>query len=124
MKEFGGVLNYLIVTDYTRCVFNILMATGILLKVGVDISRLNRPIRRTLKKLVLIWAHRGEPLIITSTYEGSHSPSSLHYSNDAIDVRYPPGEMSNLKEIIRTNIGRDFDVIFEKTHIHIEYDPK
>lgn len=124
MKGLRGVLNYLIVTDYKKCGFNGFMAMGLLIKAGVEISRLNRPIRRALNKLVLLWAGRGQSLVITSTYEGNHSPSSLHYANDAIDVRYPAGELKTLKEVLRSKLGPDFDIVFEKTHIHIEYDPK
>lgn len=98
-----------------------------LIKAGVDISRLNPEIRRTLTVLSKIYKVRAEQeIIITSTYEGNHLPSSLHYHNDAIDLRWPEGE-ARRKELInriREAVGKDFDVVPELNHIHIEYDPK
>ena len=98
-----------------------------LIKAGVDISRLNPEIRRTLTPLEQLWKDRaGEELVITSTYEGNHTPSSLHYHNDAIDVRWPIEEQRRKQLIyrIRDLLGKDFDVVSEMSHIHIEYDPK
>jgi len=95
-----------------------------LLKPGVDISRLNRQIRRTLNSLDRIFKNYGEHLVITSTYEGSHSPSSLHYANNAIDLRLPTTAKLDIYQDIKDNIGDDYDVILEIDHIHIEYDPK
>jgi len=100
------------------------MAYRILIKAGVSIERLKRPVRRTLNKLVWIYAQHGYDLIITSTYEGTHSPSSLHYSDEALDVDDPPEEKQEITTEIKTSLGRDFDVILESDHIHIEYDPK
>jgi hypothetical protein len=92
-----------------------------LLKAGVDISRLNRPIRRALNHIGALYPD----FVITSTYEGTHSPGSLHYANDAIDIRMKTFHrtaisVDRLKEVL----GPDFDIIRERNHIHIEYDPK
>lgn len=94
-----------------------------LLKPGVDISRLEREIRRTLPKLDRIYRGIGDHLVITSTYEGTHSPGSLHYANQAVDIRMPARDEKEVVEEIRRNLGRDFDVVKEIDHIHIEYDP-
>uniref|UniRef100_A0A6M3LEQ0 Putative peptidase n=1 Tax=viral metagenome TaxID=1070528 RepID=A0A6M3LEQ0_9ZZZZ len=95
-----------------------------LLKPGVDISRLNREIRRVLNELDRIYKNYGDTLIITSTYEGNHSPSSLHYANNAIDIRIPAREKNTVLADIKNTIGKTYDVICEIDHIHIEYDPK
>jgi len=60
-----------------------------LLKLGVDISRLNREIRRALNIIADVYIMKGEEAVIISTYEGDHSPSSLHYRNDAVNIRKP-----------------------------------
>ena len=92
-----------------------------LVKAGVDISRLNRPMRRALNILERLYPD----FIITSTYEGSHSPASLHYANDAIDVRPVTAKDKRLaRDLLRDELGPDFDVIRERSHFHIEYDPK
>ena len=95
-----------------------------LLKPGVDIARLSRDVRRTLVKLDRIYSKNGDILVITSTYEGNHSPSSLHYSNNAIDIRLPARDKRAVVSEIKTTLGRNFDVIREINHIHVEYDPK
>ena len=95
-----------------------------LIKAGVDISRLNREIRRALGKVDAIFAKYGSELIITSTYEGTHSAGSLHYANDAFDCRYPKANKEQCLSEIREILGGDFDVVEETLHIHIEYDPK
>ena len=96
-----------------------------LVKLGVDISRLNREIRRTLlpveKKSIRI---TGTEAIITSTYEGDHLPSSLHYRNDAYDTRRHKKYGKNLCNVLKQTLGKNFDVILARKHIHIEYDPK
>ncbi|MBA7495086.1 hypothetical protein ES702_05665 [subsurface metagenome] len=95
-----------------------------LLKTGVDISRLNREIRRALGTISVIFWKYGHELVITSTYEGDHSPGSLHYSNDAVDIRAPVNRAGEIFAEIRELLGVDFDVVDEVDHIHIEYDPK
>jgi len=95
-----------------------------LIKQGVDISRLKRAIRRSLCVVAKIFRKHGYELVITSTYDGTHSPCSLHYANDAYDVRITTGKKRNMiYEEIKEALGDDYDVILEKTHLHIEFDP-
>ena len=49
-----------------------------LIKAGVDISRLNQEIRRTLWAVNEFVTDFLEELTITSTYEGNHQANSLH----------------------------------------------
>lgn len=92
-----------------------------LLKPGVDISRLARQCRRKLNTI----NHAFPDFVISSTYEGTHSPASLHYADLAFDTRlvYPvkwaeidPNELARL-------MGPEFDVLREVTHLHVEFDP-
>jgi len=95
-----------------------------LVKSGVDISRLNRGIRRALRSISDIFDREGQEVVITSTYEGNHRADSLHYANDAVDIRLPSLKISNLALSLRTHLGSNYDIVFEHDHIHIEYDPK
>lgn len=95
-----------------------------LIKAGVDISRLNREIRRALPKIQWELNPYNEELVITSTYEGTHGEGSLHYCNDAIDVRVPDRHGITAKRDLKVKLGKDYDVVLESDHIHIEYDPK
>lgn len=95
-----------------------------LLKPGVDISKLHRPIRRTLEKVDRIFAEHQEELVITSTYAGDHAPSSLHYCHDAYDCREPKQATIRILDRIRAMLGQDYDIVVKQFHFHIEYDPK
>jgi len=96
-----------------------------LLKTGVDITRLKRQIRRALNTIDRVFREEAdEELIITSTYEGNHSPSSLHYANLAIDARLPAKNPQALVRRLRVELGDNYDVVLEHTHIHVEHDPK
>jgi len=95
-----------------------------LLKAGVDISRLERNTRRSLSKVAYIFSDEIELFIITSTYEGNHSAGSLHYANQAYDVRVPDQSRMRILARIKAVLTDDFDVVMERTHYHIEYDPK
>jgi len=95
-----------------------------LIKAGVDISRLNREIRSALPKLQTVLNYQSEELVITSTYEGTHGQGSLHYANDAVDIRLPAKNVETVVSRIWEKLGTDYDVVSEGNHIHIEYDPK
>ncbi len=93
-----------------------------LLKLGVDISRLHDSIRT---KLSVIDSCMGEEAVITSTYEGAHSAGSLHYQNKAIDIRFPKKlSQAGAVTVLTAKLGEGYDVVLEATHIHVEYDPK
>ena len=95
-----------------------------LIKAGVDISRLRPVIRKKLTKIEeFIRGIVNEELVITSTYEGNHSPGSLHYCNEAVDIRRPNKPDVIVREIKRY-LGPDYDVLLGNSYIHIEYDPK
>ncbi len=107
-----------------------------LAKLGVDISRLKRPMRRALQPIDNVFiANTRSEAVLTSTYEGTHSPSSLHYADLACDFRWPKvfyedhtAHLADRKDgfvkLLRDELGNKFDVVSESSHIHIEYDPK
>lgn len=95
-----------------------------LLKLGVDISRLERNTRRAMSRTAVAFGLRMQEMVVTSTYEGNHSNGSLHYANQAFDVRTPAHSAPFIFRRIKEELGKDFDVIEEDTHFHIEYDPK
>lgn len=95
-----------------------------LIKAGVDISRLERNTRRSLTVVASIFEDEGLVFVITSTYEGNHSAGSLHYANQAYDIAAPAAKMKWIFDRVKTALGNDFDVVDELDHWHIEYDPK
>jgi len=95
-----------------------------LIKAGVDISRLRPEIRKRLNEIARrVWSIEEKELIITSTYEGNHSEGSLHYANLAVDIRREKlGDL--VRNELRDKLGVNYDVVLASDHIHIEYDPK
>ena len=95
-----------------------------LIKAGVDISRLKPPIRKRQNEIArIVWSIEKEELVITSTYEGTHSEGSLHYADLAEDIRrHKKGQ--EVRDELKNKFGMDYDVVLEDDHIHIEYDPK
>lgn len=66
-------------------------------------------------------------LIITSLLDGKHMANSLHYEGLAVDLR--TRNMSKDDRPIATArlkkaLGNEYDVVLEKDHIHVEYDPE
>lgn len=65
--------------------------------------------------------------VITCGAEGKHSRTSLHPVGRALDIR--SRELSSLqqqqvKRGFDSALGEDFDIVIEKDHFHIEYQPK
>jgi len=94
-----------------------------LIKAGVDISRLERNTRRSLTIIDEAWKFHNEELTISSTYEGNHSAGSLHYANQAYDSRWPTGDHDYWVILAKKYLHANFDVVAEVDHLHIEYDP-
>jgi hypothetical protein len=100
------------------------MAHNVFVKLGcggVDLSRLDMRMRPVFKVLSDVWGD--EIVLVTSTWEGWHMASSLHYRFRAIDVRPPVVDSQLALEKVRDELGADYDVIDEGSHFHIEYDP-
>ena len=97
------------------------------LKPGVDICGLKPEMCLGNQIIHTVFTEQGFNCVITSGREGIHSEKSRHYSGEALDYRtsHLPAEIINkVVNILAVQLGRDFDVIFEKDHIHVEYDPK
>ena len=95
-----------------------------LIKAGVDISRLERNTRRGLGKADVIFESYGEEMVVSSTFEGNHGAGSLHYADRAWDNRLPQGNIDAIVFELKEKLGPDFDVVRRPDHIHNEYDPK
>lgn len=72
------------------------------------------------------YADHGHSCVITSGSDGEHKVGSLHYEGKALDFRtrtVPAGALDSLVAAIRLRLGDNYDVVLEKDHIHVEYDP-
>jgi hypothetical protein len=66
-------------------------------------------------------------MVLTSIVDGKHSHGSLHYIGYAADIRIWAIESKGLAEFtegLAEELGSEFDVVLEKDHIHIEFQPK
>ena len=80
---------------------------------------------RTIEDTIKSIEGENYEMTITSGNDGAHKTGSLHYKNRAIDIR--TRDMNFPTEVwakISLKLGRNFDVINEVSHIHIEYDQK
>lgn len=74
-----------------------------------------------------VYRKHGLEMTITSITEGKHSRGSLHYSGGAFDTRtrnIPPHLMDVIHEDLKSALGKEFDVVNEINHFHIEFQPK
>ena len=64
---------------------------------------------------------------ITSVKDGKHMHQSKHDDGNAGDFRkrdISPNDYILILAEVKRKLGKDYDVIDETTHMHIEYDPK
>ena len=75
----------------------------------------------------------GKVAYITSANDGKHMAGSLHYKDLALDFRtghhwatpwLTLAQVQQIAALIRGSLVPDYDVVVEKDHLHIEYDPK
>lgn len=104
------------------------------IKEGVNLHGLQLPMRAVLRIASQLWGEMNYPFVVTSARDGIHSPGSLHYYGLAIDFRtwrngmgkqMTDEERDVLVGLLRLNLGEisdHYQVIAEKTHIHVEYD--
>ena len=73
-----------------------------------------------------VWQDLGQELIITSLVNGKHSHGSLHYIGHAADLRsrYFADKGVTAAAMLKARLSDEFDVVVEKTHIHLEFQPK
>jgi hypothetical protein len=72
-----------------------------------------------------VYRKYGVELVITSANDGKHGDKTLHHKGLALDLRtWTLGgrEMQVTTELAKA-LGNDYDVVLEKDHIHMEYDP-
>ena len=94
-------------------------------KDGVELKDLNIVMRPALMAADKIWSKHGRELVITSTGDGVHSPASLHPYGYAFDCRtryFGAEQILEVARELREALPAGFQVIVEKSHIHVEFD--
>lgn len=96
-------------------------------KDGVPLGGLQPDMLYAVDKCKDIFGDYKYDLIITSTTDGKHMANSLHYVGFAIDLRTRHIQKRHLEEMthaLKDRLGRDYDVILERNHWHVEFDPE
>lgn len=94
---------------------------------GASIRGIGNEILFAANVISSMYFSMGYDCMITSGVNGEHSRGSEHYKGDALDFRtrhMRAGDAARLTEEVRIALGKDFDVVLERTHLHVEYDPK
>lgn len=98
-----------------------------MIKRGVKAKGLQPEILLAIIEAREIYRDLDAELIITSLLDGKHMPNSFHYKGLAVDLR--TRHLSRTDKMLvaarlRLALGPEYDVVLEKTHLHVEYDPK
>ena len=65
--------------------------------------------------------------LVTSGNDKVHMRGSKHYSDEALDFRTRDISDANIlrwASAIRSRLGKDYQVVIENDHLHVEFDPK
>lgn len=105
----------------------------IAIKPGVRIRGMQPEILLAVVIAREVYDELNQPLTLTSCTDGDHKPGSLHHTGNAVDLRLPgrgelPQVVKDLSSMavaaLADRLGAEYDVVLEKDHIHVEYDPK
>jgi hypothetical protein len=102
-----------------------------MIKTGVDLRGLQPQMAIAYVIVKDIYKRKGYECVITSGNDSKHGPNSLHYQGKALDIRTRTilpqdltGHTSSIHAEMKIALGEQFDVVLEKDHFHIEFDPK
>ncbi len=91
---------------------------------GVSIAGIQSEMVLALFIASNIFSDFGEELVVTSLLDGQHMRASLHYVGAAGDIALPGAHLVAIMDALHGSLGRNYDVVLEPGHIHIEFQPK
>ncbi len=86
---------------------------------GVCLGNLHPMMQPVLKAVSEIWV---DEVVITETWGGTHLDYSWHPLCRALDFRLPKSNVQLKVEAARRRLGRNYDVVLEGDHVHIEFE--
>ena len=101
--------------------------TRLIFNDGINVFGLQPEILWALDRCVEVWEFTGKNVTVTSARGGKHSLRSLHYAGHAVDLRHHNLNEVQISQVLQSlviKLGKNFDVIKEPTHFHIEYQPE
>lgn len=97
------------------------------LEYKIDLAPMCAQMNTALNVLNEILSGYSKDCTITCGAEGKHSRTSLHAAGRALDIRsrdLAPLQQQQVKRAFNGALNNDFDIVIEKDHFHIEYQPK
>ena len=97
------------------------------LKAGVDVGGLRPEMVPVLLAAFAIYQAEGKRLVVTSALDGKHSKGSRHYVGLALDLRsreFSAVQKTRVVNQLKAALGEQYDVVKEKSHFHVEFDPR
>jgi len=99
------------------------------LKSDVKVTGLRPEMLLALMAASAVYRKHDHELVVTSLLDGAHAKTSLHYAGCAADLRttaahIPPSTIDAIAAEIRMALTADYDVIVERDHIHLEFQPR
>lgn len=93
-------------------------------KEGVQVT-FTKAVNAILEQAEYTFQANGYSCICTAGTDGKHMPTSKHYLAQAVDLRSKHVSKDMLPKIVselKERLGKDYDVILEGDHIHVEHD--
>ena len=97
------------------------------IKSGVSVVGIKPEIMLTFPIIDDCYKEVGAKCVLTSGTEGTHGRGSLHYVGLAADFRTNTLKSDQKTKLLNLVVGAltgEYDVILEKTHLHVEFQPK
>lgn len=96
------------------------------LKKGVSVKGMRTEILLALHIANDVYKKLGKELVVTAVTDGKHRSGSLHYVGLGADLRtrYFKDKGIRAAALLKDALGDEYDVVLEKNHIHVEYQPK
>ena len=99
------------------------------IKEGVSLSGLRPEMLVALQVADGVYSQHDVECVVTSGTDSKHGNGSLHYVGLAVDLRIRDFASKNVTVVsvvrqLKNLLGKQYDVVQERTHIHIEFQPK
>jgi hypothetical protein len=95
------------------------------LKEGVNLENVSWRMFHAAVIAEAVYDKFGAELVITSANDGKHGDKTLHHKGFALDLRTwnLNGREMRAAHELQEALGDGYDVVLEKDHIHLEWDP-
>ena len=101
---------------------------NISLKVGVNATGIRAELLLGIMVAAGVYEEHDTDLVVTSLVDSKHSVTSLHYAGAAADLRTrnlpSSADPALIASEIKKRLTKDYDVIAESDHIHLEWQPR